>query len=106
MNLGSLTLGTLQGLLIGLLAVGLVLVYRSDRFLNLAHGQLGALPAVVLAKLVVDRGWGYVPAVVLAVTLGVASGVVIERVLVARLRRRTSSGTSFLLLTLGVSQLL
>jgi len=57
-NIGSLTLGALDGLLIGTLAVGLVLVYRSSKFLNLAHGQLGALPALLLAKLVLDEGWG------------------------------------------------
>jgi ABC-type branched-subunit amino acid transport system ATPase component/ABC-type branched-subunit amino acid transport system permease subunit len=105
-NLGSLVLGTVQGLLIGLLAVGLVLVYRSDRFLNLAHGQLGALPAVLLAKLVVDRRWGYWPAVTVCIAVGVGSAIAIERLFVARLRRRNASGTSLLLLTLGVTQLL
>ncbi|MHB8464685.1 MAG: ABC transporter permease subunit [Acidimicrobiales bacterium] len=106
MNLGSLVLGVPHGMLIGLLAVGLVLVYRSDRFLNLAHGQLGALSAVLLAKLVVDSGWGYWPAVIVCVAIGAGSGVVIERFFVAKLRRRTTSGTTFLLLTLGVTQLL
>jgi ABC-type branched-subunit amino acid transport system ATPase component/ABC-type branched-subunit amino acid transport system permease subunit len=103
---GSIVLGVLHGLLTGLLAVGLVLVYRSDRFLNLAHGQLGALPAVFLAKLVVDEGWGYWPAVLVCVVLGVGTGVVVERYLVAKMRKRTSSSTTFLLLTLGVTQLL
>ena len=106
LNAGDLVLGVLHGLLTGLLAVGLVLVYRSDKFLNLAHGQLGALPAVFLAKLVVDSGWGYWPAVLLCACLGIATGVVIERYLVAKLRKKTSSSTSFLLLTIGVSQIL
>jgi len=37
----------------------LVLVFRSNRFLNLAHAQLGALPALLLAKFVLDWGWAW-----------------------------------------------
>jgi ABC-type branched-subunit amino acid transport system ATPase component/ABC-type branched-subunit amino acid transport system permease subunit len=106
MNVGSLTLGALDGLLIGLLAVGLVLVYRSSRFLNLAHGQLGALGALLLAKLVVDRGWGYWPALVLCLVIGAGTGILVERYLVARLLSRTKSAVSALLLTVGVTQML
>ena len=106
MNGGDLVLGIIHGLLIGLLAVGLVLVYRSDRFLNLAHGQLGALPAVFLAKLVVDDGWGYWPAVVLCLIIGTGTGIVVERYLIAKLRKKTKSSTSFLLLTIGITQML
>jgi ABC-type branched-subunit amino acid transport system ATPase component/ABC-type branched-subunit amino acid transport system permease subunit len=101
-----LVLGIIHGLLIGLLAVGLVLVYRSDRFLNLAHGQLGALPAVFLAKLVVDDGWGYWPAVAVCLVIGTGTGIVVERYLVAKLRKRTRSSTTFLLLTIGITELL
>lgn len=43
MNAGTAVLGLLNGLTIGLLAVGLELVYKSNRFVNLAHAQLGAL---------------------------------------------------------------
>jgi len=43
LNAGTLVLGVLNGLTIGLLAVGLVLVYKSNRFINLAHAQLGTV---------------------------------------------------------------
>jgi ABC-type branched-subunit amino acid transport system ATPase component/ABC-type branched-subunit amino acid transport system permease subunit len=105
-NAGSLLLGTFDGFLIGLLAVGLVLVYRASRFLNLAHGQLGALPALLLAKLVVDRGWPYWPSLILCLAVGAATGIAVERWLVARLRARTKSTVSALLFTVGVTQLL
>ena len=52
----TLILGSINGLTIGLLAVGLVLVYKANRFINLAHAQLGAVSAILLAKLVID--WG------------------------------------------------
>jgi hypothetical protein len=106
MNLGSLTLGALDGLLIGLLAVGLVLVFRSSRFLNLAHGQLGAMPALLLAKLVVDKGWPYWPSLIGCLAIGAITGVLVERFLVAKLMRKTKSAVSALLLTVGVTQLL
>ncbi|MEY2570174.1 MAG: hypothetical protein QOE63_524, partial [Acidimicrobiaceae bacterium] len=77
MNLGSLLLGAFNGTLIGLLAVGLVLVYRSSKFLNLAHGQLGALPALLLAKLVVDRGWPYWPSLIVCLVIGAATGILV-----------------------------
>jgi ABC-type branched-subunit amino acid transport system ATPase component/ABC-type branched-subunit amino acid transport system permease subunit len=93
-------------MLIGLLAVGLVLVYRSDRFLNLAHGQLGAFPAVFLAKLMLDWGWGYVPAILVCLGIGAVTGIAVDRIFVAPMRARKASSTSLLLLTLGVSQLL
>src|SRR5687768_15467721 len=35
-------LGAILGLTYGLLAVGLVLIYRSNRIINFAHGEIGA----------------------------------------------------------------
>jgi len=63
-------LGLLNGLTIGLLAVGLVLVYKSNRFLNLATPRLGTLSALLLAKWVLDWGWNWWAAFGLAVASG------------------------------------
>src|SRR6266511_1934677 len=106
MSVGAWVLGLLNGLTIGLLAVGLVLVYKSNRFLNLAHAQLGAVSALLVAKLVIDQGWNWWPAYVLAIAVGVLTGLVVERFLIAPLRERKASPTRLLLLSLGVSQLL
>lgn len=106
MSAGSVVVGLLNGLTIGLLAVGLVLVYKSNRFLNLAHAQLGGLSALLLAKWVLDWGWNWWVAFLAAVLVGLGTGVVVERALVAPLRRRTTSPTRLLLLSIGVSQLL
>jgi ABC-type branched-subunit amino acid transport system ATPase component/ABC-type branched-subunit amino acid transport system permease subunit len=106
MNSGALVLGVLNGLTIGVLAVGLVLVYKSNKFLNLAHAQLGALSALLLAKLVLDWGWSWWVAFVLAVAIGVGTGVLVDRLIIARLRRTSSSPIRLLLLSIGVSQLL
>ena len=74
MSIGALVLGLLNGLTIGLLAVGLVLVYKSNRFLNLAHAQLGTLSALLLAKWVIDWHWNWWLAFVLAVAAGLVTG--------------------------------
>lgn len=106
MTSASLVLGFLEGLLIGMLAVGIVLVYRSSRFLNLAHGQLGALSAMLLGKLVVDGGLPYAVAFPACLVVGAGVGMLVERFLVRPLQRRTSSTVALLLLSVGASQLL
>jgi ABC-type branched-subunit amino acid transport system ATPase component/ABC-type branched-subunit amino acid transport system permease subunit len=103
---GTLVLGLLNGLTIALLAVGFVLVYKANRFLNLAHAQLGAVSAMLLAKAVGDWGWNWWLAFVLMTTLGVATGIVVERFLIRPVRSRTRSGVRLLMLTIGISQLL
>ena len=106
MNLGTLVLGLLNGLTIGLLAVGLVLVYKSNRFLNLAHAQLGTVSALLLGKLVLAQGWNWWIAFVMSVAAGVLVGVAVERLFVRPLRARRASPITLLLLSVGVSQLL
>ncbi|MHB8669677.1 MAG: ABC transporter permease subunit [Acidimicrobiales bacterium] len=106
MTLGALILGVLNGLLIGLLAVGLVLVYKANRFLNLAHAQMGALSALLLAKFVIDWGFNWWWAFLLSVGIGVLTGLVVERGVVRRLRRDSNSPVRLLLVTIGVAQLL
>ena len=50
MTSGTIVLGILNGLVISLLAVGFVLVYKANRFLNLAQAQLGVLSAMLLSR--------------------------------------------------------
>ena len=106
MNVGTLVLGLLNGLTIGLLAVGLVLVYRSNRFLNLAHAQMGTLPAVLLAKFVLDWGWSWWLAAAAALAVGGLTGLAVDRLLIGPLRRRNGTAVQLLLLSVATSQLL
>jgi ABC-type branched-subunit amino acid transport system ATPase component/ABC-type branched-subunit amino acid transport system permease subunit len=106
MTSGTLVLGVLNGLTIGLLAVGVVLIYKSNRFINLAHAQLGTLSALLLQKWVLDWGWNWWLAFATSIVLGIATGLLVERWFVRPLSRRTSSPITMVLLTIGVSQLL
>ena len=53
-NSGVLALGVITGMTYGILAVGLVLVYRSNRVINFAHGEIGAFGAALVGVLVVQ----------------------------------------------------
>jgi ABC-type branched-subunit amino acid transport system ATPase component/branched-subunit amino acid ABC-type transport system permease component len=103
---GTFVLGILNGLIIALLAVGFVLVYRANRFLNLAHAQLGVLSAVLLLKVVNDWGWNWWVSLVPCVFVGIATGLLVERFIIGPVRRRTKSPVRLLILTIGVSQVL
>jgi ABC-type branched-subunit amino acid transport system ATPase component/ABC-type branched-subunit amino acid transport system permease subunit len=96
----------LNGLGYGLLAVGLVLVYKSNRFLNLAHAQMGSLSALLMVRWVTDMGWNWWLAFVLSIAVGAITGVIVERVLIARLVRQGGSPVRLVLLSVAISQLL
>jgi ABC-type branched-subunit amino acid transport system ATPase component/ABC-type branched-subunit amino acid transport system permease subunit len=105
-SLGTLVLGLINGSIVGLLAAGFVLVYKSNRFLNLAHAQLGAVSAMLLAKAVNDWGVNFWVALVPCVALGIVTGLAVERLLVRPVRARTSSTVRLLILSVGIGQVL
>src|ERR1700729_623908 len=106
MSLGTWVFGLLNGLTIGMLAVGLVLIYKSNRFLNLAQAQLGVLSALLLQKWVQDWGWNWWLSFLVAIAVGIVTGFLAERLVIAPLRRRSSSAVRLLLVSLAVSQVL
>jgi len=99
-----LVLGALRGLTVGLLAAGLVLVFRATRVVNLAHAQVGTLCAAGMGRLVVDAGVPYPVALPLALLAGVLLGVTVEALVVRRLA--DAPRVVLLVATIGVSQLL
>jgi ABC-type branched-subunit amino acid transport system ATPase component/ABC-type branched-subunit amino acid transport system permease subunit len=105
-SVGSLILGLLNGMMFGLLGVGLVLVYKSNRFLNVAHAQMGTLSVAVLAKLVIDEHWNWWLAFVACVPIGIAVGMIVDRWVIRPLRERRASPVALLLVTIGVTQVL
>jgi ABC-type branched-subunit amino acid transport system permease subunit len=99
----TVALGLIQGLNIGLLAVGLVLIYRTTRIVNFAQGELGAVSAVLLSTLVVERHWPYgiALAAVLVVAALLAGGC---ELLLRRLFARPR--VLVMVATIGISQFL
>jgi len=97
-------LGVLSGLTYGLLAVGLVLIYRSSRIINFAHGQMGALAVAVMGLLTHGYGIPYYVALVPALAAGGAAGGITEFAVVRRLRSAPRLMT--IVATLGVGSFL
>ena len=102
----SVVLGAIYGLTVGLLAVGIVLVYKANRFVNLGHAQLGTLSAVLLAKFVLDWDLSWWLAFPVAVVVGIAVGLLTERWIIRPLRRRSQASATLLLASIGIAQLL
>lgn len=84
--LPAVVLGAITGTTYGLLAVGLVLIYRTNRIINFAHGQVGAFGAAVLGLVVVKYGVPYWVAFPMALSSSALAGIVVEAGVVRRLR--------------------
>jgi ABC-type branched-subunit amino acid transport system permease subunit len=95
--------GVITGLGYGLLAMGLVLIYKTNRVLNFAQGQLGIVAAVFMVKCFYDFGFNYWFSLVLSVLLAAAVGALSELLL-----RRLFSRPRVLVMvaTIGLSQVL
>ena len=99
-----ISLGVVLGLTYGLLAVGLVLVYRSNRIINFAHGEIGAFGAVVFGLLTIRLPVPYYLALPLALAAAAGVGALSEVAVVRRLRNAPRLMT--IVATLGVGQFL
>ena len=98
----------LQGVVIGLLtamvSVGMALIYRANRVLNFAQGDLGYLPASLAVMLVIASGLPWL----LAFGAGLASAAVLGALCELAIIRRFFGAPRLVLTvaTLGLSQLL
>ena len=99
-----LTRGVLSGLGYALLAVGLVLAYRSSRFINFAHSAIGVFAAMCMGWLVQEAGLPYWVGFVLGLGVAAAIGISTEFVVVRRLA--DSPRVLAMIATLGLSQVL
>jgi ABC-type branched-subunit amino acid transport system ATPase component/ABC-type branched-subunit amino acid transport system permease subunit len=99
-----LLLGVIVGLTYGLLSVGLVLIYRTNRIINFAHGQVGAFGAAFFGIEVVRWHIPYWVAFLPALALAAGTGALAEATVVRRLRK--APAIMSVVATLGVGQFL
>lgn len=97
-------LGLITGLTYSLLGIGITLVYRSSRVINFAHGEMGALPAVLIPIFVLNLGWNYWPSLGVAIVASLTLGALFEFLVIRRLR--AASRLTVLVATIGAAQLL
>ena len=98
----------LQGVIVGgltaLVALGMALVYRANRILNFAQGDLGAVPTTLAILLLTSWGWHYLLSLVAGLAASIVLGGVVELVVIRRFFR--APRLLLTVATLGLSQLL
>ncbi|HMG39811.1 MAG TPA: ATP-binding cassette domain-containing protein [Acidimicrobiales bacterium] len=102
--LGRVLKGAVFGTGAGLMAVGLVLTYRTTRIVNFAYGAMGTFGAGVAVGLKLGRDVPWTIAVPVGVVSGIAVGALVERLVI----RRFAHAPRLLLTvaTIGLAQLL
>ena len=96
--------GLVNGMVFGLLALGVVLVYRSTRVINLAVGNMGLPASGLMGVMVINYGFPYWAALALALMVGIAVGAIVERAIIRRLF--DAPRVIILVATIGIAQLM
>ncbi|MGH8973939.1 MAG: branched-chain amino acid ABC transporter permease [Acidimicrobiia bacterium] len=98
----ALVIGLITGAGYGLVALGLVLIYKSSGVFNFAQGEFGTVAVYALWAAHVN-GIPYVPAIALALLAAMVMGLLTERVIIRRLF--DAPRVTLLVATAGVSLL-
>lgn len=93
--------GASYGLVLCLIALGLVITMGLMRVINLAHGAFAAIGGYFAISLMQKAGWPYPAALVAAVVAVMLLGVIAERLLYARLYKL--SDLDQVLVTIGLN---
>ncbi len=97
----SLT-GLSAGSLYALVALGVVLIYRSTRVLNFAHGDVATLGTFVAFSLLSSK-FSFPVALVLSLAAGAAVGITFYFVVLVKAQRRGANLLGMIILTLGLA---
>ena len=95
--------GVIQGFVYGLLAMSIVLVYRSTKVINFAVGNMGLVGAGLLVICDVNYDIPFWLSLAIALVVGTAYGALVEVVVIRRLFR--APRVIVLVATIGVAQL-
>jgi len=104
MPLGIWLQGVTVGLLGALVALGMGLVYRSNRILNFAQADLGMAPATLAVVLVQAFAWGWLASLVVGSAVAVVVGAVVELAVIRRFVR--APRLILTVATIGLAQVL
>jgi ABC-type branched-subunit amino acid transport system ATPase component/branched-subunit amino acid ABC-type transport system permease component len=96
--------GAVLGSISSLLAIGLILIYRANRVINFAQGDLGGAAAVLAALLMGANHWPFLPAVLTGLGLALAVGFLVEVTLIRRFAK--APRLILTVATIGVAQVL
>jgi branched-chain amino acid transport system permease protein len=100
---GTIVTGVIYGTVNALLAIGLILIYKTSRFINFAYASMGSLAGVTAIGLHLEKGIPFFAAVPIGVVIGMLTGLVVE--LVVR-RFRNTSRLILTVASIGIAQIL
>ena len=87
--MSNLVLGCVYGGIYGLIAVGIVLVYRGTRVINFAQGEIGTFSLYLAWYVTVEREWPWWCGALAAFAGATAIGLLFERLVVRRMHDAT-----------------
>lgn len=76
--------GAILGSLSGMVSMGLVLIYRSDRIINFAQGDLGGTAGVLMASIFFGTSVPILVAMVAGIAAGITVGALVQVLLIRR----------------------
>jgi branched-chain amino acid transport system permease protein len=104
MPLGAVASGVVLGLLGSLGAVGLALIWRANRVINFAQGDLGAFPATLAVLLITLAGVPWLVGVVAGLGAAILTGLLADVLVIRRFFR--APRLAMTVATIGLAQIL
>jgi branched-chain amino acid transport system permease protein len=102
LSLNNLLNGVSLGSLYGLIAVGIILIYRTNRIINFAAAAVGAVPAIFALLLDVQRHVPYLVVLPIALIGGPLFGLLVDLLVMRRFAK--SPRLIAMVVTIGVAQ--
>ena len=102
--MGVVLNGALVGGRIALIALGIALVYRANRVVNFAQGDLGAVPASLAVMMIIAWGLNYWLGFVIGLAAAIVLGLLVETLIIGRFFR--APRLVLTVATIGIAQLL
>ena len=98
----DLIAGLSLGALYGIIAVGIILIYKTARFINFAAGAIGAIPAIVALLLDVQKHVSYLICLPIALIGGALFGILSDLLVMRRFSR--TSRLVVTVISIGLAQ--
>ena len=102
--LGVVLQGAVFGTVTALLAMGLILLYRTDNIINFSYGAMGLVGGNLAVNLHLEAGWNYFLAMATGVLAGLAVGGLVDLLVIRRFK--DASRLTLTVATIGLAQIL
>lgn len=101
--LQSVISGVTSGFIYALIGIGLAVVFKGARIINVTQGEFAVIGALITVLFLQYLQWPYWAAIFVGIIAGALSGATVDVVFVRPMLRRKAGEDSFLLLTIGLS---